>query len=139
MPNPNYWFSPIGSVLFSLAGLVAVSFPARRWSFAGAGYLLPGAGALAFYVQNIWASDWRLWRWYFYPAALIGSVGLGVAADLAAGLLGEGPGRPAHRADDRQDLPTARVRQHDGLAFDQDLGDPERLRVTPPAKESRRE
>lgn len=97
--NATYWLSPIGSTLFSGLGLLAVVVTSRRRTFAGAGLLLAGVGAVAFYVQAAWGSEWRLWRWYFYPVALVGAAGFGVAVDIVTGMLRNGPAalRPAAR------------------------------------------
>jgi hypothetical protein len=92
MSSPRFLLTPMLASALSVAGLVAALMIRRqRASVAGAGFLLVGLGALLFYAQAVFTSDWALWHWYFYALALTGALAGGVLFDIVVGFIERGP------------------------------------------------
>lgn len=82
-PNLNYFISPVGVTLLTIAGASAVFALKRlRQTWPGTGFLLLTAGVALFYLQAVLTSDWMLWPWYFFPMMLTGAISAGFITDL---------------------------------------------------------
>ncbi len=83
-PNLNFYISPVGVTLVTIAGAAAVLAIKRlRSTWAGTGFLLLVLGVALFYEQAAVTSDWKLWPWYFFPLMFTAGIGASILTEVA--------------------------------------------------------